>query len=61
MNRCGIRRAPARLVFCRGAFREETDGSAALDLLTSGKDHLQTLFDVGAVEKQAVDEIHPVL
>ena len=25
------------------------------------KDHLQTLFDVGAVEKQAVDEIHPVL
>ena len=44
-----------------GALREDTDGSAALDLLTSGQDHLQTLFDVGSVEKQAVDEIHPVL
>ena len=42
-------------------FREDTDGSAAFDLLTSGKDHLQTLLDVGTVEKQAVDEFHPVL
>ena len=47
--------------FAAGAFREDTDGSAAFDLLTSGKDHLQTLLDVGTVEKQAVDEFHPVL
>ena len=32
-----------------------------LTFLALTKDHLQTLFDVGAVEKQAVDEIHPVL
>ena len=36
---------------------KDTDGSAALDLLTSGKDHLQTLLDVGTVEKQAQDAI----
>ena len=44
-----------------GTLREDTDGSAALDLLTSGENHLQTLLDVGTVEKQAVDEFHPVL
>ena len=38
-----------------------TQYSAALDLLTSGENHLQTLLDVGTVEKQAVDEFHPVL
>ena len=60
MNRCGTRRAPARRL-AAGTLREDTDGSAALDLLTSGENHLQTLLDVGTVEKQAVDEFHPVL
>ena len=49
------------LLIAAGALREDKDGSAALYLITSGQDHLQTLFDVGSVEKQAVDEFHPVL